>query len=72
VEKGKTTYWSGFDLGHFREVLLIIDAVAENVSKGPQCPLQSICCALLLGFLESGGFALAVFYMAVSNVLEAS
>ena len=60
---------TGFDFGHPRKIVFVVDAVAKEVAEISQSPLQSISCSLLLCFLESSRPALAILDMAISDVL---
>lgn len=62
--------WSWFELGDLCQVFLIVNAVAEQVTKTPQGSLQSICGALFLSFLESRSFAFAILDVAISDILH--
>lgn len=59
---------SNLDLGHLGQVFLIVDAVAQHVTKIPQRPLQSIRRPLLLRLLEGSRLPLAILYMAISDI----
>lgn len=76
VSGGKSTrknlrgpYRCRLDLGNLGQVVLVVDTIAQNVAKGSQCALQSICCPFFLGLLEGSCFALAVLDVAVADIL---
>lgn len=62
-------YRSRFHFGDFRDIFFVVDAIAQNVSKVPECTLQGISCPFFLGFLESSSFPLAIFDVSVADVL---
>ena len=59
-------------LDNLLDVILIVDAVAQQISEIPQRPLQPIRGALFLRFFESHGLALCVVDRAVANILVVS
>lgn len=62
--------WSHFDLCDFLKIILVVQAIAQNVAKVPKRSFQSICGCLLLGLFECCGFALAVLDLSIPNVLK--
>lgn len=64
------TYRSRFNFRDFRNIIFVVDAIAQNVAKVPQCTLKGISRPFFLGFLEGSSFAFAVLDMTVSYVLS--
>jgi hypothetical protein len=65
-----STYGRYLDSGDFGKILFIVDAIAQNIPKGPQSPFETICCSFFLGLFEGCSLAFAIFNMAIANVLE--
>ena len=59
-------------LGDLLQIIFIVDAVTQHISKIPQCPLQGIGGSLLLGLFKSCGLSFAVLDVAVANILMES
>lgn len=62
-------YGSGFHFSDFRNIFFVVDAIAQNVAKVPECTLQGISCPFFLSFLKSSSFSLAIFDVSVSDIL---
>jgi hypothetical protein len=57
------------DLGDLGKVILVIDAVTEDISKISKGAFQGICGAFLLGLLECRSLPFAVLDVAIADVL---
>lgn len=56
------------DLGHLGQVVLVVDAITQHITKIPQRPLQCVRSPFLLSLLEGSGLALAVLHMAIPDI----
>lgn len=63
------TYRSGFQFRHFRDIVFVVDAVAEQVAEVTQRSFQSIGRAFLFGLLERWSLSLAILCMTIADVL---
>ena len=62
-------YRSRFHFGDFRNIFFVIDAIAQNIAKIPECALQGIGCPFFLRFFKSSSLPLAIFDVSVSDIL---
>lgn len=62
-------YRSRFHFGDFRNIFFVVDAIAQNIAKIPECTLQGIGCPFFLSFLKSSSFPLAIFDVPVADIL---
>lgn len=64
------THWLNLDLSDLCDIILVVYAIPENITKISQRSLQCICRSFFLCLLETHSFALTILDHAVPYVLQ--
>ena len=63
------SYRSSLDFGDFGDIVLVINAVPQKISKVSKSPFQCIRSAFLLGFFKGCSFAFTILNVTITDVL---